>query len=59
MVYLIKDRNYLFNLASEISHVDSIADYQKDLDIISTAPLVAPEAFPQINPNIKSVFASL
>ena len=33
MKYLVKEKDYLFNLAGQTSHLDSMSDPQTDLDI--------------------------
>lgn len=58
MAYLVKDKDYLFNLAGQTSHLDSMTDPQTDLDINATAQLSILEACRKSNPNIKIVFAS-
>lgn len=56
--YLIKDQDYLFNLAGQTSHMDSMTDPQTDLDINANAQLSILEACRKSNPEIKIVFAS-
>ncbi len=58
MGYLLKDQDYLFNLAGQTSHMDSMSDPQTDLDINATAQLSILEACRKVNPGIKIVFAS-
>jgi dTDP-glucose 4,6-dehydratase/UDP-glucose 4-epimerase len=58
MAYLLKDKNYLFNLAGQTSHMDSMTDPQTDLDINAAAQLSILEACRKANPGIKIVFAS-
>jgi len=58
MKYLLQGKDYLFNLAGQTSHVDSMIDPQTDLDINATAQLAILEACRQTNPSIKIVFAS-
>lgn len=58
MTYLLKGKDYLFNLAGQTSHVDSMTDPQTDLDINATAQLSILETCRKTNPNIKIVFAS-
>jgi UDP-glucose 4-epimerase len=58
MKYLLQGKDYLFNLAGQTSHIDSMIDPQTDLDINATAQLSILEACRQSNPNIKIVFAS-
>jgi len=58
MSYLLQGRDYLFNLAGQTSHMDSMSDPQTDLDINATAQLSILEACRKTNPEIKIVFAS-
>lgn len=58
MAYLLQGKNYLFNLAGQTSHMDSMTDPQTDLDINATAQLSILEACRKANPGIKIVFAS-
>jgi dTDP-glucose 4,6-dehydratase/UDP-glucose 4-epimerase len=58
MPYLLTDKEYLFNLAGQTSHLDSMANPQTDLEINATAQLSILEACRKANPGIKIVFAS-
>lgn len=58
MSYLLKDKDNLFNLAGQTSHMDSMSDPQTDLDINANAQLSILEACRKVNPEIKIVFAS-
>ena len=58
MAYLLQGKDYLFNLAGQTSHMDSMTDPQTDLDINATAQLSILEACRKTNPGIKIVFAS-
>lgn len=58
MAYLLKGKDYLFNLAGQTSHMDSMADPHTDLEINATAQLSILEACRKANPDIKIVFAS-
>ncbi|NWF90933.1 MAG: NAD-dependent epimerase/dehydratase family protein [Ignavibacteriaceae bacterium] len=58
MKYLIKDQDYLFNLAGQTSHLDSMQNPYSDLDINAKAQLSILEACRRYNPEIKIVFAS-
>jgi len=58
MAYLLRGKDYLFNLAGQTSHIDSMTDPQTDLDINATAQLSILEACRKANPDIKIVFAS-
>ena len=58
MKYLIRDHDYLLNLAGQTSHIDSMNDPYVDLDINARAQLSILEACRKYNPEIKIVFAS-
>jgi nucleoside-diphosphate-sugar epimerase len=58
MRYLIQDKDYLFNLAGQTSHLDSMHDPFTDLDINSKAQLSILEVCRKYNPSLKIVFAS-
>lgn len=58
MAYLIQGQDYLFNLAGQTSHLDSMADPKTDLDINAVAQLSILEACRKHNPRIKIIFAS-
>lgn len=58
MDYLVRGRDYLFNLAGQTSHLDSMRDPYKDLDINCRAQLSILEACRKHNPQIKVVYAS-
>ena len=58
MTYLLKGKDYLFNLAGQTSHIDSMTDPQTDLNINTNAQLSILEACRKVNPTIKIVFAS-
>jgi UDP-glucose 4-epimerase len=58
MDYLVQGQDYLFNLAGQTSHMDSMQDPYVDLDINCKAQLSILEACRKHNPNIKIVFAS-
>ena len=58
MAYLLKDKDFLFNLAGQTSHMDSMTDPQTDLEINAAAQLSILEACRVANPGIKIVFAS-
>lgn len=58
MSYLLNGKDFLFNLAGQTSHMDSMSDPQTDLDINAAAQLSILEACRKANPNIKIVFAS-
>lgn len=56
--YLIKDQDYIFNLAGQVSHIDSMKDPFTDLDINVTSQLSILEACRNYNPGVKIVYAS-
>jgi UDP-glucose 4-epimerase len=56
--YLVQDQEFLFNLAGQTSHADSMLDPYTDLDINCRAQLSILEACRKHNPGIKIVFAS-
>lgn len=58
MAYLLKDKDYLFNLAGQTSHMDSMIDPQTDLEINAAAQLSILEVCRKVNSGIKIVFAS-
>jgi UDP-glucose 4-epimerase len=58
MKHLVQGKDYLFNLAGQTSHMDSMTDPQTDLDINASAQLSILEACRLSNPDIKIVFAS-
>ena len=58
MKYLISGQDYLFNLAGQTSHVDSMENPETDLAINVQAQLQILEACRQHNPDVKVVFAS-
>ncbi|NJO08133.1 MAG: NAD-dependent epimerase/dehydratase family protein [Chloroflexaceae bacterium] len=58
MRYLVQGQDYLFNLAGQTSHMDSMQDPFADLDINCRAQLSILEACRKYNPSIKVVFAS-
>lgn len=58
MAYLVQGKDFLFNLAGQTSHIDSMTDPQTDLDINAAAQLSILEACRKANPDIKVIFAS-
>ena len=58
MEHLIQGKEYLFNLAGQTSHLDSMTDPHTDLDINAAAQLSILEVCRKENPDIKIVFAS-
>lgn len=55
--YLLKGQDYLFNLAGQTSHLDSMHDPITDLDINCKSQLMLLEACRNVNPKISIVFA--
>jgi len=55
---LIRGQDFLFNLAGQTSHMDSMTDPQTDLDINCRAQLAILEACRLHNPGVRIVFAS-
>ena len=58
MEFLVQGQDYLFNLAGQTSHVDSMNDPYTDLDINCRSQLSILEACRKNNPGITVVFAS-
>ena len=58
MRYLVQGQDFLFNLAGQTSHMDSMHDPSTDLEINARAQLAILEACRKYNPSIKIVFAS-
>lgn len=58
MAYLVQGQDFLFNLAGQTSHIDSMTDPLTDLNINASAQLSILEACRKHNPNIKIIFAS-
>ena len=54
----IKGKDYLFNLAGQVSHSDSMADPMTDLEINCRSQLSILEACRHNNPGVKVVFAA-
>lgn len=58
MKSLVRNQNFLFNLAGQTSHMDSMADPFTDLEINCVAQLAILEVCRKYNPDIRIVFAS-
>jgi UDP-glucose 4-epimerase len=58
MRYLVGGCDYLFNLAGQTSHMDSMSDPNTDLEINCRAQLSILETCRKHNPDVKIVFAS-
>jgi UDP-glucose 4-epimerase len=54
---LVQDREIMFNLAGQVSHIDSMRDPHTDLEINCRAQLTILEACRRQNPSIRVVFA--
>lgn len=57
MSYLVRDRNVIFNLAGQVSHIESMQDPYTDLEINCRSQLSILEACRRYNPKTKVVFA--
>ena len=57
MNYLVRGRDVIFNLAGQVSHIDSMRDPHTDLEINCRGQLTILEACRQHNPAIKIVYA--
>jgi UDP-glucose 4-epimerase len=57
MNYLVRGREVIFNLAGQVSHIDSMRDPHTDLEINCRSQLTLLEACRQHNPGTKVVFA--
>jgi UDP-glucose 4-epimerase len=57
MNYLVRDRAVIFNLAGQVSHIDSMRDPYTDLEINCRSQLTVLEACRNHNPDVKVVFA--
>ncbi len=58
MEHLVKGKDFLFNLAGQTSHLDSMTNPKVDLEINSLSQLSILEACRKVNRDIKVVFAS-
>lgn len=58
MRWLLKGQQFLFNLAGQTSHMDSMSDPFTDLDINCKSQLALLECCREVNPGIAAVFAS-
>jgi UDP-glucose 4-epimerase len=57
MDVLVRDREIIFNLAGQVSHIDSMSDPYTDLEINCRAQLSMLEACRKYNPAVRIVFA--
>jgi UDP-glucose 4-epimerase len=58
MNYLVQGRDVIFNLAGQVSHIDSMRDPHTDLEINCRSQLTLLEACRHRNPGAKVVYAS-
>jgi UDP-glucose 4-epimerase len=58
MNYLVQGKDYLFNLAGQSSHLDSMRDPYTDLEINCRAQLAILEACRKNNPSVKVLYTS-
>ncbi len=58
MEYLVRGCDYLFNLAGQTSHLDSMEQPEKDLEINAAAQLSILESCRRVSPGVRIVFAS-
>jgi UDP-glucose 4-epimerase len=57
MNFLVRSKDFIFNLAGQISHLDSMVDPLTDLDINCRSQLSILEACRNFNPEVKIVYA--
>jgi UDP-glucose 4-epimerase len=57
MNYLVREHEVIFNLAGQVSHIDSMQDPYTDLEINCRAQLSLLEACRRYNPGVKIVYA--
>ena len=57
MNYLVRDSSVIFNLAGQVSHIDSMRDPYSDLEINCRSQLTILEACRYNNPGVKVVYA--
>jgi len=58
MNYLVRGQHYIFNLAGQVSHLDSMEDPYTDLEINCRSQLSILEACRKFNPEVKIIFAA-
>jgi len=56
--HLVRGKDFLFNLAGQVSHLDSMKDPFTDLEINVTSQVSILEACREHNPNIKIIYSS-
>ena len=57
MNYLVKEKDYIFNLAGQVSHIDSMIDPFTDLEINCMSQLSILEACRNYNKDVKIIYA--
>ncbi len=55
---IVADQEIIFNLAGQVSHIDSMREPLKDLDINARAPLALLEVCREVNPDVTIVYTS-
>lgn len=58
MQYIVRNMDYIFNLAGQVSHIESMRDPFTDLEINVKAQLSIMESCRRFNPGAKVIFAS-
>ena len=58
MAHLVQEQDVIFNLAGQVSHIDSMEDPETDLDINCRAQLSLMEALRAVNTSARVIFAS-
>jgi UDP-glucose 4-epimerase len=58
MEYLLREQDYIFNLAGQVSHLDSMNDPITDLEINCRSQLSILEACRKHNPGVKIIYSS-
>jgi UDP-glucose 4-epimerase len=56
--YLVRGQDFIFNLAGQVSHIDSMTDPETDLDINCRSQLSLLQACRENNPETRIVFAA-
>ena len=56
--YLVQDQDYIFSLAGQVSHIDSMKDPYTDLEINTKSQLSILEACRKNNPDVRIVYTS-
>jgi UDP-glucose 4-epimerase len=56
--HLVRGKDYIFNLAGQVSHIDSMEDPETDLDINCKAQLSLLEACRENNRDVRVIFAA-